>query len=358
MGAWKSVVVVALVVAAAGCARSGGRDEGADPPRPRVSAPATLNPDGAVPWVDERATEDDFSPQRTPVPKATGPTCRAADLSADAPPWIHKSTNQEAYNPLLDASLYGYVNLTNHGPAGCTLAGIPAVTLSAQERDLLVPTDQLGTATPVGLPPGGSASFRLDWSAPYCHPERPDAMRVELPGGAGVLDLRLTDATVPGCVHQEIHPEAVESSLSVSSLQSGAYVPSTSAGSNPYAGLTAVITGTPATVRAGDRVTFAVTVRNPTAAPVSLLSGRPGFTIGVFCLGTNGETGVNQTIAYLLNNRAVTAIPAGDAVTFDMVASVPGDRPLPGPTLTITWRMLGVVPARGPYAIASLPTTR
>ena len=100
----------------------------------------------------------------------------------------------------------------------------------------------------------------------------------------------------------------------------------------------------------GQAVHFTGVLTNPTDTAVSL-TGRPGFTLEIFCVGTQGRTGINQRSEYLLNNRPVHAVPAHGSVRFDLVAQLP-KTPFPGPQLIINWRLLAVGMGQLPVASA------
>jgi len=124
---------------------------------------------------------------------------------------------------------------------------------------------------------------------------------------------------------------------------------------NPLARLDATIRATPRRVNAGVTVRFQVVLRNPgrTAVP---LTGRPGYEIELLCAAAPGRAAFELSTAYLLNNRPVHAVPAGGAVVFDMRAAIPGLRPLPGPVLDLTWRMLAAGLRESPVAAVSIRT--
>lgn len=347
----------ALAVAVTGCGTQVGSATATPPPTPhaRVSAGATLGPDGTVPWVDEPATDADFTTPTQAPAAATGPTCHASQLNGVLAHWIHKSTNGEVNDPVMDASLYGYAVLTNTSHTACQLHGIPTLRLAADGTT--VPLGHSGSQTrpAVGLPPGGTANFRLDWDAPYCPASAGHyTLAADLPG-AGSVDVRLADQSVPGCAHDDIRPQ-LTSFLTPGPVSSGdaqTRPPATSALST----LTARAANLPKNVRPGRTVGFTVTLTNPTDKAVSL-AGRPGFTLEVLCVGTHGRGGLgNGTKAYLLNNRPVQRVPAHGSVRFAIQASIPKAPSFPGPKLYITWRMLTRgLPSGLPFVVVTLPT--
>ncbi|WP_329454690.1 DUF4232 domain-containing protein [Streptomyces sp. NBC_01497] len=358
---------LAALLAVAGCGTERAGDGGpphaptatasAASPRPRVSAGAELGVDGVVPWVAEPAVDADFTTPSPAPPPVTGPTCRATRLSGTVRHWASKGAgDEEVHDPTMAASLYGYAVLTNTGKAACRLRGAPRLTLrGAGGKDVPIGHDAFsGASAPVGLPPGGKASFRIDWDAPFCPAvPGPYTLVADLPD-AGTVTVRPADTTVPGCSNDDLHPE-VRAYLTSSPITPGDATPRPPVVSD-LSSLTARMTGIPATVRPGGPVGLTLALSNPTDRPVSL-AGRPGFDLHVLCAGTRGRAGINEDTTYLLNNRPVRAVPAHGTVRFAIRASLPAATPLPGPRLTVGWQMLSRgFPAHLPYAAATIPT--
>jgi hypothetical protein len=341
----------AVLTGLAGCGTAkgdgGGSGRTVTPPRPRVSAPATLAPDGTVPWVEEPAVDGDFARPTLPPAPTTGPTCRASQLKGVLDHWIHKSTGGEVNDPVMDASLYGFALLTNTSGKACTLHGIPDVRLSSHgTRVRLDQGGSKGEDAVVGLPPGGKAHFRLDWGAPFC-PDQATA--------AGPYALvRLADPDVPGCAHDDLHPQ-VRSFLTPGPVEDGDVQPSRPA-TSPLSVLTARAGDVPEHVRPGGTADFTVTLANPTAKAVPL-TGRPGFHLDVLCKGAPGTEGLSTQKVYLLNNRPVHSVPAHGSVRFAVRAKIPAAPAFPGPELDITWRLTDRgYPPDMPYVIVTIPT--
>lgn len=348
----------------AGCGTAKGDGDGSGsgytvtPSRPRVSAPATLAPDGTVPWVEEPAVDGDFVRPTVPPAPATGPTCRASQLTGVLDRWIHKSTGGEVRDPVMDASLYGFAVLTNTSGKACTLHGIPDVQLSSAGK--AVPLDHTGSTgedAVAGLPPGGKAHFRLDWGAPFCpDPDTaagPYALVADLKG-TGEVPVRLADPAVPGCAHDNLHPE-VRPFLSPGPVKDGDVQPSKPA-TSALSVLTARAGDIPEHVRPGGTAAFTVTLANPTAKAVPL-TGRPGFHLDVLCKGVPGTEGLSTQQVYLLNNRPVHSVPAHGSVRFAVRAKIPAAPAFPGPELDVTWRLVDRgYPSDMPYVIVSIPT--
>ncbi|WP_328465952.1 DUF4232 domain-containing protein [Streptomyces sp. NBC_00448] len=356
-----AVGMAALAVAVTGCGNQsgdGGTGSTGTPPTtaPRVSAAATLEPDGTVPWVDEPATDADFrAPTTAPAP-VTGPTCHASQLTGVLTRWIHKSTNGEVNDPIMDASLFGYAVLTNTSHTACKLQGIPKLRLAAGGTTVPLPHSGSRSRPAVGLPPGGTANFRIDWDGPYCPTQHGTyTLDADLPG-AGDVAVRLVDQTVPGCAHDDLHPQ-VTSFLSPGPLSDGDGNTDPRPVISTLSTLTARATDVPKSVRLGRPVDFTVTLNNPTGEAVSL-AGRPGFTLQVLCTGTQGREGLNNGgKSYLLNNRAVHSVPAHGSVRFAVRATIPRASSFPGPNLYVNWRMFTRgLPSGLPFVSLTLPT--
>ncbi|MFI0938599.1 DUF4232 domain-containing protein [Streptomyces sp. NPDC021020] len=307
--------------------------------------------------MDEPAVDADFQIPTQAPPPATGPTCRASQVDAALDHWIHKSTHGEVNDPVMDGSLYGYVVLTNTSRTACQLHGIPTVQLATDGK--AVRLDHIGVRTrpPVGLPPGGKANFRLDWDAPYCPTSQGhNTLAAKLPGVGG-FPVRLADQTVPGCVHDETHPQ-IRTALSPGPVANGDAQPRPPA-TSPLTALTARAGDLPAHVHPGQTFDFTVTLSNPTGKALSL-AGRPGFSLDVLCQSTpaSGREGLGgATKVYLLNNRPVRRVPAHGSVRFAIRVSVPQAPSFPGPRLTVTWRLLTLgYPSGLPYVVVNLPT--
>jgi hypothetical protein len=115
------------IVALAACgSRAGGAGAPSSPALPpTVSAPATLLPDGTVPWVDEPAGEREFSlppPARRVDPNAK--PCLAGDLRGELTQWTAPGNSGEPGVPQREPpKLIGYARVANTGQQTCRLHG-------------------------------------------------------------------------------------------------------------------------------------------------------------------------------------------------------------------------------------------
>jgi hypothetical protein len=310
--------------------------------------PATLNPDGTVPWVGTPAVDPFFTPAPAPPP-AVGPACTARQLRGVLPAWVSgQASNDGGMDPLAAASLHGWVNLTNVTARPCTLSGVPAVRFLS--RGIPVPVDygRFGTsqAATVGLPPHGKANFRIDWGAPYCpgrqgpYPGPPDrgpfSLRATVDGLT--LDIAVHSTASPGCVLEDTQPDVTTSSVVTSPIEPGAVTPGPPVpGPSPLRALRAIAGNYPARIAPGHLLRFVVTLANPTATAVSLTAPPPpGYAIGAYCARTPSQPGYQFAQTYSLNNRPRPAIPPHGSVRFAMQLAIPATT-CPAARLTITW---------------------
>jgi hypothetical protein len=106
---------------------------GCGAPAPDVSAPATLSPDGSVPWVDEPGSEAELAtppPRRRPIDPGA-PACAARDLSARLPRWAPKLLHDDEGKLVGNAGLLAMVDIRSASTTACTLRGEVPVTLRA-----------------------------------------------------------------------------------------------------------------------------------------------------------------------------------------------------------------------------------
>jgi hypothetical protein len=337
------VVAAAAVLAAAGCGTGTGTGTGGagDPPPARVPAAATLLPDGTVPWVDEPAglREYDTPPRARRTDPAAGP-CRAEDLRGELAAWLSPRPGAGGWTAAPDGpgKLIGEATVTNTGQRACRLRGEVDTRIRDAAGELPIgyshSINAEGRERTTIVPPGGSASLRLDWTAPYCAREPgPLQLEIRLPEDGGSLLAPVRSRQVPVCSTSETHPE-LRSYLS----SSGFDEPVTeTVDDSPLGALTASVEPV-RTVRTGDLATFHVTLRNPTGAAVPLDPG-PGYYQEMFSQGDAGTPAVNQGGTYRLNCRPVRSVPAHGAVRFAMGVHVPAGM-TPGRTLDVTWRLI------------------
>jgi hypothetical protein len=98
-----------------GATGDGAAASSAASPRPRLTAGASLGPDGVVPWAAEPAVDADFTTPPPTPPPVTRPTCRVTRLTGAVKRWTSKgaSAGEETHDLTMAASLYRYAVLTN-----------------------------------------------------------------------------------------------------------------------------------------------------------------------------------------------------------------------------------------------------
>lgn len=343
-----AVVAAALVISGCGTLpASSGRAAPASPSVPPF--PATLNPDGTVPWVSAPALNPFLTPAPVPPP-AVGPTCTAGQLRGVLPAWVSgQQSNDGGMAPQAAASLHGWVNLTNISSRPCTLDGVPAVTLMLRGIPVNVSYGQFGAnmAVKVGLPPHRAANFRIDWGAPYCPGEGgpsagpPDRWPFSLRATVDSLTLHIAvhSTATPGPLDDCPGPEPTTSSVATSPIEPGAVIPGPPlAKPSPLRALLATAGQYPGRIAPGHVLKFVITLANPTGGAVSLTAPpRPGYAIGAYCARTPSTPGYQFARLYSLDNRPRSAVSAHGSVRFAMQLAIPAV-PCPTARLTITWQ--------------------
>ncbi|RZT77973.1 hypothetical protein EV382_1150 [Micromonospora violae] len=305
--------------------------------------PTELLADGSVPWADLTITGEDLNgrPAEPRRPAVGSKPCRAEQLSGQLTSWTRPGTAGEkprGWDAAL-GKLIGEVDVRNSSTVECTLQGEVPTTMLAGGREIPMlythGINEEGRARVVAVPAGGHASLRLDWSGPFCQPVIPPLeLAIEIPHGGGTLRAPVTADDLPVCPRGEgVNPRA-RASLSASGFTEPPVV--SVPPSSPLDQLTVAVQG-PATAVAGSRLTFRVTLGNPTDRPLAL-DPCPGYLMERFSLGDATNDAVNSAQLYRLNCRALTQIPADGRAVFEMVAEVPASMRA-GRELTVTWKL-------------------
>lgn len=292
-----------------------------------------------VPWAD---TVPAALQVRAAAP---APPCRAAALRVVGQGF--------RFDPALSGGT-GAATLRNTGHASCRLTGRPAVRLvgaprGPEQRQVAAPaqapafpTIQPPDTVLLALPPGGSAVLGVDWRN-WCVPGAgrspkplvpPRAVRVTLSGG-GSIDVPY-DA-VPGC----------DNAREPSTIAVRPFAPAPLATSTPWSNVqlkASIVDARPAP--RGSTAHFGVRLSNVSGAPVPF-ERCPLF---VEALAPSGLPEAHQ-----LNCAAVTPIPAGGSLTFEMRIQVPMSAPLGNNGLF--WE-LDPTGAQGPEVVSGLTVTR
>ncbi len=342
----RSVMLLLTVLAVvSACA-----DQSATPGRPEVtevpddgSAPATLLADGSVPWADLKITGEDLNgrPPGPRSPAADSKPCRAEQLTGRFVGWTRPGNSGETPRGM-DAAigkLIGEVDVRNTSKVECTLQGEVPTTMLAGGRQVPMLyahgiNDEARNRV-VAVPAGEHASLRLDWSGPFCQPvEGALELAIEVPHGGGTLRVPVSAEGRPGCQQGEgVNPNA-RATLHASGFTEPVAV--STPPRSPLDQLTVKVEG-PATAAAGSRLTFRVTLGNPTGGPLAL-DPCPGYMLERFSLGNATDDAVNTSQLYRLNCRPIGSIPAGGAAVYEMVTEVPASMRA-GRELSVTWKL-------------------
>lgn len=336
-----AILVATLGVVPGGCGapEPDASDHAVRPPR--VSAPATLAPDGSVPWVDEPGARLEFATrpaQRRPV-DSSDPPCTAGQLTASLERWAPKLLHDDEGGLVGNAGLLAMVDVRNAGTAACRLRGEVPVTLHVDgdrvDLTYLHRVNDAGRTQTTSMRPGDRASLRLDWSSPFCGDARGDqALEIELPDKGGTVHAGVGHPAQPIC------PGAVEPHRG-SVLAAGVFdEPPRPAGATSPLNRLRVSVHTSHRAIAGRALRYEAVLRNPTGDPIPL-SPCPGYGQGRFSLATAADDEpVNDGQVYRLNCRPVHAVPPHGRVRFQMVVRVP-QALRSGRRFNVTWQLLG-----------------
>jgi hypothetical protein len=337
--------IVALTVGCGEVDKTGGAES--PPPKPVPTEAYSLLPDGSVPWVDEPATDRDIlGPPRTPRRPAPGTQpCRAEQLTGELTKWYHPDPGAgegEQARPAVTPGghLIGYVVVHNTSAVECSLQGeVPTRMLAAgAEISMLYAHGISGEARArvTVVPVGDTAQLRLDWSGPLCAPVSPPfALVIELPNRGGTLHAAVEPTDRPGCAAGEMVNPTVTATLYASGFSE---TPPPEPPLSPLAGLVVKASG-PATVHAGDEMTYHVDITNPTAKAIAL-DPCPGYIVELFSIGDATHRAINTNQVYRLNCRPMTGIRADTTVRYTMRHQVP-DTLTTGRHLGVSWRLFG-----------------
>ncbi|WP_203726342.1 DUF4232 domain-containing protein [Paractinoplanes durhamensis] len=323
----------AAILAAAvltGCAATGS----AGGPKPVPSEALTLKADGSVPWVDEPIDSVYTAPAAPTVAEGSKP-CTSAQLTGRLDKWWKPSGEA-----VLGGRLLGELVVTNGSGAGCVLQGEAGVRLFSAGAEVLVDhassVNDEAKRKAVPVPAGGTATMRVDWSGPFCGTARPPyELRVTLPHEGGELRAPIGPRDHPACSRNPESPDRPSSHLSASVFDT-TVAPDPAAGvRSPLWALTAAATG-PQQARPGARITYTVTLANPTAEPVTLLPC-PGYLQEISSSAGGAVNGSSYRL-YRLNCRPATAVPAHSGLRFEMVATVP-ETATAGGSVQISWKL-------------------
>ncbi|HEV2777470.1 MAG TPA: hypothetical protein VGV90_17910 [Solirubrobacteraceae bacterium] len=347
MGAALAAALLLGAAAGLGCGNEEGGERTASPPAAR-GAVTTLLPDGTVPWIDERATEQELAPpdpnrhRPSPDEAAKVKPCATAALSGELARWTRKLQRDDFGKVLGDNGLLGYVRVRNVGSASCRLYGEVPARLLAGGRPLNVASshavDAEARERAIAIERGEAAELRLDWSSPFCGEARGrQVLELALPENGGRLRAPVRRAAAPPCFARETEPQRR------SVLSSGVfeYPRVATTLDSPLNRVRVRVTAPPrGRVMAGRDMTYHVVISNPTDAAISLRPC-PAYLQSRYSTATGGrDNAVNDAQLYRLNCAPVRPIAAGGRRRFEMKVRVPADF-APGRRLSVSWGLRG-----------------
>lgn len=316
-----------VALAATACGAPGSPDDPGSSGGGNAAASTTL-PDGSVPWLSQPLTPESLQVGRSASPSvpADAAWCRAPDLAAHLPKWFRQTSG---------GGIYGWVELVNRGGA-CQLRGeasaevvvgdLPTVETSSG------PVGDEGEV--VGMPPGGGARVRIDWTPPSCAlANGAQVIVLELTHGGGSIRAPVERPSRPDCLTGE-SAEDLRAHLLVGPFEPLRTLPEPSP--SPLKVLQPRL-ALPAASRSGEVLHFQVTLENPSADAIEL-SPCPAYVIGLNKLEEPASPGVNELFAHRLNCAPRPSIGPGEAVVFRMEAELP--KTLGPGTLDLVWRLL------------------
>ena len=267
-------------------------------------------PAGGIPWTNRTAPVYTPPPARSlAAPTAKYAACTASDL-----------TGKAGDVSLGTGRITQYIVLSNTGAHPCTLSGAPSTLVGVRANGIRTTlatgsttgTQSFGLTGPANLRPGQSAQVAIATT---------DMCSAASTGGTDDYSTVTVRIGTSGAVNVSL-PRARPLNVICGAVGVSAFgVPGTSSdqSSSPLNVLTASA-AMPGTVTAGTTARYTVTLHNPTGQAVAL-SRCPSYMEFMSPLGTMPGSGASR---YYLNCQAVSIIPAGGSVTFDMQISVPG----------------------------------
>jgi hypothetical protein len=221
------------------------------------------------------------------------------------------------------------VQFTNRSTTTCVLVGYPTLA-GVTATGHVVPLDPqhgsyFGDPGPASnIAPGATAVVFVSWSDPD-QTTLPTPLyrqlRIGLPGGGGV----------------DVPDDGLITSAGVWITAFGVPALQQPPPPDPPASPLVASIDTPATVRPGETLDYAVTLTNPTDAAYSL-EPCPAYTEFV---GSGTQTWVATVDNYYLNCDTVHEIAARTSVTYEMRLAVPNDQPLSS-SPKFGWNLQGI----------------
>ena len=272
-------------------------------PTPNSKPPAPQRTTTSVPW--QNIGYDYTSPPTFPgaIADPSVPWCKASQLSMTT--FFQGATGNSA----------GGATLVNSSQESCALQGEPGVrvvdaagkTLVAHQPETFYVNQWLK------LKPGMRAAVSIWWYQEFCNEPAPAALQLVLPHLGG--ELASADVRAPRCNASTDPPSA--GSLDVD----GFVYDLGDSGFTPQANLEAQVTSTPASIVAGDTLTYHLQLANYRSDSISLSPCLPFRERLV-----NQVTGTIIEEDHLLNCAAApSSLDAGQTVDFELHLAVPAD---------------------------------
>lgn len=297
------------------------------------AAPASLLPDGAVPWIDVELDDADVQSLPPELPRIDGdaPRCRSEQLQGSLPKWFRQSEG---------GGVYGWVDVVHISGGDCFLRGQPGVRLLLAGDDIGVPAqdggiNEEGLRRRVAMVPDEPARLRIDWSPPGCDLPEPDAVELDFADGAGELVVPIVEKARPSCTGGE-SVGRLRSSVAVSTFEAARR-----ADPPPASPVNAAVVSVtvPQEISAGStQLEYRVTLTNPTAQEIPL-DPCPGYLEELFQVGDMEHEATNTSSLRRLNCRTAPRIAANSFLTFEMQTTLPATV-RPG-ELRVAWRVTG-----------------
>jgi hypothetical protein len=310
----RAVLALAVLILLAGC-------ENSPHPVPPESGSGPIA--GVIPWTPLTPNLTPPSTAQGPVPIPPGtPSCQATDLTG-----VVIGQNGAGGHIFVSFRLAG----VNGGP--CYLDGTPAIGLLDSSGHAIafrqLPPFGASTAqpSPALVEPGpapapglglkvGQADLTIDWviqpetCPPGTPPVIPAKAQIAIPAG-GILTIAIPS-----------EPAAyLCSGLGVGGFE-GPYVPIQP---SPPPPLPAISMSVPSTGQVGLALPYLVTLTNDHPQALDLIAFCPTYEEELFADLTKGSPPLGGKHLYALNCEIAKSIPAGQAVTFQIVFLVPVD---------------------------------
>lgn len=296
-----------------------------------------------IPWID--AVPGPLAATPSPVILAGTRSCETSDLRITYDGGQGLGFGQETAT----------ISLVNTSVTACSLQGVPGLTL-LNARGNTIPTNPSGylitdRSDPVLMAARGDsrqAYVPFAWpgvdqttgGGPCPSAETAVAIRLELPNQGGALTLSTAHAT--------LHPVTIapcHGSIAVGAFQAAAPPVDTTPAPYPFSYRLDV----PASVRAGDILSYTVTITNVGQSPAAFSDPCPSYHEDLFPTNAQAMPLPGKHL-YLLNCQPVQHIAPGASVTFAMKLDVPSAA-VPG-TYTLLWTPLESPNSQGIHPIA------